>query len=357
VRAGLRSLSGLAHGRPLTVDYYRNKDLDAWVRSTVSRHQIDKAIVFSSAMAQYIERLPIRTRLIDFVDVDSEKWRKYGELHSWPRSFVYRREAASLLHYERQVASWANASLFVTAAEASLFVRLAPEAASCLHVVQNGVDSAFFSPQFNLPNPFRSDERAIVFTGAMDYWPNVDAARWYAEEVLPLVRSREPYARFYIVGNKPARSVMRLAQRKDVVVTGRVEDIRPYLEHACVVVAPLRIARGVQNKVLEAMAMAKAVVVSAAAASGLAATPSTDIEVAGSAREFAEKTVELFGASKAREMGRAARARALRDYSWESNLAKVSALLTEQSPDLGGSECNGSADALSARVAEHVDEA
>ena len=356
-RAGLRSLSGLPRGRPLTTDYYRNRGLDAWVRSTVSRYKIDKAVVFSSAMAQYIERLPIRTRLIDFVDVDSEKWRQYGEIHTWPWSSVYRREAASLLRYERQVAGWADASLFVTAAEASLFARLAPEAASRLHIVQNGVDSAFFSPESSHPSPFRSDERPIVFTGAMDYWPNVDAARWYAEEVLPLVRAHEPRARFYVVGNKPARSVTRLARRGDVVVTGRVEDIRPYLSHASVVVAPLRIARGVQNKVLEAMAMAKAVVVSAAAAGGLAATPATDIEVAESAQEFAEKTLGLLGASKAREMGRAARARALRDYGWESNLAKVGALLTDPSPDLGGDERNGSADAVSARVAEHVDEA
>ena len=357
VRAGIRGLSGLGHGEPLTVGYYRDRALDAWVRSTVRQHRIAKAVVFSSAMAQYVERLPIRTRLVDFVDVDSEKWRQYGELRSWPLSAVYRREAASLLRYERKVAGWADASLFVTAAEASLFGQLAPEAADRLHIVQNGVDSAFFSPAPDSPTPFGPDERAIVFTGAMDYWPNVDAARWYGAEVLPLVRAREPRARFYVVGNKPARSVVRLGQQEDVVVTGRVEDIRPYLEHASVVVAPLRIARGVQNKVLEAMAMGKAIVVSTAAAAGLAATPSAEIEVAGGAQEFADKTLKLLDSPRAKEMGRAARARALRAYSWESNLSKVGALLAEPLANPVRSRRDTPAGACNARLGEYVDEA
>ena len=139
------------------------------------------------------------------------------------------------------------------------------------------------------------------------------------------------------------------------MVTGKVDDIRPYLQHASVVVAPLRIARGVQNKVLEGMAMAKAMVVSSAAAEGLAVTPSIDIEVAADAHEFAEKTLGLLSSrKKAEEMGRAARARALREYGWEVNLKKVGELLTGASGDPGRTSRDASA---GARTAEHIDEA
>ena len=188
--------------------------------------------------------------------MDSAKWSQYANSRSWPLSAIFKREGARLLAFERAVANGTEASVFVTPAEAQLFRTLAPECSTRVHHAQNGVDTDYFSPAHELPNPFATDEDAIVFTGAMDYWPNVDAVTWFARDVLPTIATQRPRARFYIVGIAPTPAVQALAQDPRVVVTGRVPDVRPYLKHARVVVAPLRVARGIQNKVLEAMAMA-----------------------------------------------------------------------------------------------------
>ena len=188
---------------------------------------------------------------------------EYGKLDS-ARSRLWGR----LLDFERRTAVLARRSFFVTEQEADLFRRQAPEVAGRVEALNNGVDGAFFSPDHALDNPFPEGEQAVVFTGAMDYWPNIDAVTWFVQEVLPLLQSRHSQARFYIVGRSPALAVRQLA-RSTVIVTGTVADVRPYLRHAAVVVAPLRIARGIQNKVLEAMAMACAVVVSRSCAAAV----------------------------------------------------------------------------------------
>ncbi|MEO6596933.1 MAG: glycosyltransferase, partial [Planctomycetota bacterium] len=175
--------------------------------------------------------------------------------------------------------------------------------------------------------PFASDEDAIVFTGAMDYWPNVDAVSWFVHDVLPAIVAVRPRARFYVVGMHPTAAVVALANEPRVVVTGLVPDVRPYLRHARVVVAPLRVARGIQNKVLEAMAMARPVVVSATAAEGLSGMPGVDFEIAMDAQEFACKTVGLMDDPAATVIGTAARTRVVADYAWTSNLAPFEALL------------------------------
>jgi sugar transferase (PEP-CTERM/EpsH1 system associated) len=267
------------------------------------------------------------TRLVDFVDVDSEKWIEYARWRGWPLSLLYRREGRRLLAFDRRVAGWADASVFVTSAEAALFKKLAPGSATSVQVIRNGVDADFFCPDHDLPSPFPVSEQPIVFTGAMDYWPNVDAAHWFASEVLPLVRAEQPMARFYVVGNRPSASLETLGRRDDVVVTGKVPDVRPYLKHAQVVVAPLRVARGVQNKVLEAMAMAKATVVSEAAAAGVAARPAEEIQVASDADDYSRKILALLGSPRAQTMGRAARARVLAEHDWSLNLSRIDELL------------------------------
>ena len=328
VRARLRSLIGVATNEALTLPYYRSSALRAWVRSTVARHRINRSLVFSSAMAQYVEDLPTLTRVVDFVDVDSEKWIDYAKWRSWPLSLLYRREGRRLLAFDRHVAGWADASVFVTSAEAALFKRLAPGTAARVQVIENGVDADFFSPHHDFLSPYPTAEHPIVFTGAMDYWPNVDAAHWFATEVLPLVRAVQPSVRFYVVGNRPTALLEALGKRDDVVVTGKVLDVRPYLKHAQVVVAPLRVARGVQNKVLEAMAMAKATVVSEAAAGGVAARPAEEIDVASDADDYARKVLALLGSPRAQMMGHAARARVLVKHDWSSNLTQIDELLS-----------------------------
>src|SRR5450830_1901821 len=184
-------------------------------------------------------------------------------------SWLYRREGRRLLQYEQQVAAAADVSLFVSRAEAELFRQLAPAAAHKTGFLNNGVDIDYFSPAHRFDNPYPADSQIMVFTGAMDYWPNIDAVQWFAHEVLPAVRQRHPQALFYIVGSRPSAQVLALAALPGVQVTGTVPDIRPYLAHASFAVAPLRIARGIQNKVLEAMAMRMPVLVSAQALEGI----------------------------------------------------------------------------------------
>ena len=161
----------------------------------------------------------------------------------------------------------------------------------------------------------------------MDYWPNIDAVSWFAHDVLPEIRKHDPSARFYVVGMNPANPVRALAGDPAVTVTGRVADVRPYLAHARVVVAPLRVARGIQNKVLEAMAMAKPVVVSPAIAAGLAARPGIEVEVASDAPDFAEKVIALLDPQRADAMGARARSRMQNAYTWPASFALLDELL------------------------------
>lgn len=324
--ARIKSLTGLMNGRPLSLDYYRDQGLEAWVKGTLSQHPVERILVFSSAMAQYAMQAKKARRVIDFVDIDSDKWRQYAENKAWPMSWVYGRESRELLRYEREIAAAFHASLFVSQAEAELFRKLAPEVANKVGHFCNGVDTDYFSPDRHYPNPYASNAHAIVFTGAMDYWPNVDAVEWFAREMLPSIRLVHPEAVFYIVGSRPTPQVEALAQFSGVKVTGAVPDIRPYVAHASVAVAPLRIARGIQNKVLEAMAMAKTTVVSPEALEGIAAEPGRDLLLANGAKEFTGAVCNALSGSR-QELGAAARACVISGYGWESHLNNVQQLL------------------------------
>ncbi|MBK1679283.1 TIGR03087 family PEP-CTERM/XrtA system glycosyltransferase [Rhodocyclus tenuis] len=327
--ARLRSLNGLLGGDPLTLRYYRDAALQHWVDGVCQQHAIDAAVIFSSAMAQYVEgmnRLPI---LIDFVDVDSAKWTQYAPNHRWPMSALYRREGEFLLAYEREMAMRAARSFFVTEAEVALFTALAPECSLRVEAVCNGVDADYFSPDPARASPFAADELPVVFTGAMDYWPNVDAVSWFAREVLPGLRQRQPRVRFFIVGRSPTAEVQALAG-EHVVVTGTVPDVRPYLQHAAVVVAPLRVARGIQNKILEAMAMARPVIASSECAAVVDAVcepaegKAPELISASSAADFIAAIDALLATpDRATAIGEAARARVVARYSWEAHLSRI----------------------------------
>lgn len=320
--ARVRSLGALLGQRSLSLDYYRNQDLRAWVDDAMRRHAIDRILVYSSPMAQYADAYPHAHRVIDFIDVDSEKWREYSEKKPWPASLLFAYEARQLLRYERKVAADFAASLFVSAPEAALFSRLAPESAARIGYFNNGVDTAYFTPDNSYPSPFAAGEHGIVFTGAMDYWPNIDAVQWFATQVLPRVKQAHPQACFYIVGARPAAEVQALAQPGAIVVTGTVPDVRPYLAHCAVSVAPMRVARGVQNKVLEAMAMAKPCVVSPQALEGIEAVPGSELLVADDAAAFADAVIARLRSDDP-GMGRAARERVTQRYSWQANLANL----------------------------------
>jgi sugar transferase (PEP-CTERM/EpsH1 system associated) len=217
---------------------------------------------------------PTVPRILDMLDIDSEKWAEYAHGARWPARLVWAREGRTLLAYERRAAMAYDRTLFVTEAECTRFAELAPESRDRVMPLENGVDLDFFAlSAADCPNPYpdQAGEEGpwLAMVGNMDYWPNADAADWFARQVLPVLRRRTPPPRLAIVGANPDRHVQRLASLSGVMVTGRVADVRPFLAHAAVVVAPLRIARGVQNKVLEGMAMARPVVASPPAVLGI----------------------------------------------------------------------------------------
>src|SRR4029453_3147310 len=228
--------SGLLNGEALTIPYYRDASFADWVKDTVERHAIRRVVVFSSAMAQYVTGLCGVRTIVDFVDVDSVKWGKYAKRRRWPLSAIFDRECDRLLTLERAVAQRADASIFVTATEAELFRRLAPECADRVWHATMGVDSDWHSPIHRFASPYGEEHEMLVFTGAMDYWPNVDAACWFARDVLPRIAELRPPVRFSIAGSRPPPAVQALARDPRVTVTGAVPDIRPYLAHARLVV-------------------------------------------------------------------------------------------------------------------------
>lgn len=328
--AKIRSLSALMTGEPLSVPYYRSAALQDWVASVRAGNQIDATVVFSSVMAQYAQAAdlpPGQPLLVDFVDVDSEKWAQYATQRRWPMSWVYAREGRCLLMYERALARRATRSFFVADKESELFRRLAPENAAQVVTMGNGVDADFFSPDPAGHSPFAANELPVVFTGAMDYWPNIDAVTWFAREVLPGLRARWPQLKFVVVGRNPPPAIQTLASDA-IRVTGTVPDVRPYLQYAQVVVAPMRLARGVQNKVLEAMAMGRPVVAAAECVAAINARSGENIVAASTAIEYQDSVGALLtDADRALRVGAAGRECILHSYSWNAHMARIDPFL------------------------------
>jgi sugar transferase (PEP-CTERM/EpsH1 system associated) len=321
-RARVASLAALVRGEALTLAYYRDAGLARWVDSTCREQSIDAAFVFSSSMAPYLQHGTVPV-LLDFVDVDSAKWAQYAAARRGPSAWLYRREGGRLLAFERAACRRAARSFFVTEQEAALFARLAPDCAATIDVLGNGVDAARFAPDPARKAPFATSAPVLVFTGAMDYWPNVDAVCWFARAMLPRLRERFPALTLQIVGRHPAPAVRELASAA-VVVTGTGEQQRLAGQHASVVVAPLRLARGVQNKVLEAMAMGRPVVAARPCVAAIGALDGAELLGADTVAEHVEAIAGLLAdPARAAAIGAAARLRVLASHGWEAQLAPL----------------------------------
>jgi sugar transferase (PEP-CTERM/EpsH1 system associated) len=255
-------------------------------------------------------------------------------------SWLYQREARRLLEYEKELASAFDFGLFVSSSEAALFQMLSPETSSKVGFYNNGVNTEYFAPSEASENPFPSGAKVVVFTGAMDYWPNIDATIWFTSEVLPRLRQLHPEIMLYIVGSNPSKAVLQLASDPGVVVTGRVEDIRPYIQYATVAVAPMRIARGVQNKVLEAMAMERPVIVTTKGLEGISAQHGTHLLLADTAGEYLDLLDRVLSGSFA-DMGTVARQYVSRNFNWDNNLPEVVLLLGPQAEIAPVRACHG----------------
>jgi sugar transferase (PEP-CTERM/EpsH1 system associated) len=253
----MRGFLSLATGGAFTTGFYDRPPLRRHIEALVVRHPIKAAVVLSSAMAPYVPRgLPY---LADWGDVDSEKWFQYARMRVL--GFAQRLEGGRVRQVERRYAIASRRTFLTTPNELQLFQRIAPEAP--VGWSGNGVDTATFDPagDFAVPEDLRR-RTYLTFVGVMDYFPNSDGACWFADHVYSELCRRDPALELYLVGRHPARNVAQLGTRDGITVTGEVADVRPYLAAARAVIAPLRIARGIQNKVLEALAMGKTVLAS-----------------------------------------------------------------------------------------------
>jgi sugar transferase (PEP-CTERM/EpsH1 system associated) len=344
-RRKLFALRGLVRSTSLSVGYFHSPSLQEKIDAIIEDQDIEAFFCSSSPMAEYLYRsrhmngkILNVNRIMDLIDIDSYKWYQYAKESPTWMSWIYRREAKHLAEYERRIAREFRHVLVVTDQEKCFFPKV--EDTQNLYSMSNGVDLEYFMPAQTRNVVERRP--TLVFTGVMSYPPNIEGVKWFVESVFPRIQSAVPDVRLLIVGSKPTREVKRMGLTRGVVVTGFVEDVRKYLAKAHVCIVPLRMARGIQNKVLEAMAMGKAVVCTPQAYEGISAVRGKEISVADGAEAFATAVQSLLeNRTRAEQMGIYARRCVERHYSWESHLSLLDQLVAidQQPSDL--SEMSG----------------
>ena len=311
-----RALSSLARGRTVTEGAFQSRLLAGIIQNWARAVKFDCCLASASGMVRYLTLEPLRQvpAIVDLVDVDSQKWFDYAAMHRGPGAWLYRLEGQRLRRLERSLAEWARAVVLVSEAETQLYRTFCPQGNA--RTISNGVDTDYFRPR--RPAGPLAASQSLVFVGALNYYPNVDGACWFCNEVWPTVRRRFPGATMRLVGRQPSRAVRRLASIPGVEVVGQVADVRAYVAEATASVVPLRIARGVQNKVLESLAMGKAVLASPQAIAGLGARPGVELLVASSPDEWAQAVAELLENERLRrQLGSAGRHYVELHHQWD----------------------------------------
>ncbi|MBK8095567.1 MAG: TIGR03087 family PEP-CTERM/XrtA system glycosyltransferase [Planctomycetes bacterium] len=320
----LTSLRGLLHGEALTLPFFRHRDLQTAVDRWLSQHTPDLIWVYSSSMAQYVMNAPATVKIMQFAELDSDKWAQFAQRSGPFGRWLYGREAARLLLFEDAVAKSFHESFVVSPVEKELFMQRIRGVIP--RVVPNGVDVEHFQSHGDAER----HPHTAIFTGVMDYEPNIDGVCWFVERCWPQLRQRFGDARLLIVGSRPTPAVQALARQPGVEVTGRVPETPPYFDRAAVALAPLRLARGVQNKVLEAMAMGLPVVSTPQAAQGLGDVPADTLRVADGDAATVAAVAELFAdPAAARNVGLRAAALVRARFRWENMYAVVDDVLAE----------------------------
>jgi sugar transferase (PEP-CTERM/EpsH1 system associated) len=301
--------------------------------------EFDQVFVYCSSMLPYADRKSLRAlpRVVDLVDVDSQKWNDYAEHSGWIRRKIYRSEATRIRRLEQGSLLNSKAVLLASEAEADLLRAQEPYGRASILGMSNGVDSHYFDPQWvaqqrvSSQQPLARLDRSefrLVFVGVLNYPPNVEGLRWFFQNVWQELLRRLPTATIEIVGKDAGTQVQKFAGYAGVRLTGAVEDVRPAIANADVVIAPMKIARGIQNKVLEAMAMAKPVIVTTQAAEGIDAVPDKHFVVADSADAWLDNLMDFARSPEAcREMGIAARELIENEFNWSSRLKPLDAVL------------------------------
>ena len=325
----LSGAQAVLRGQPVSLTAFDHEAMHRYVAKTLDNHDIDTIFVFSGQMGQYVPEDFAGRVVIDLCDVDSAKFEAYAQ--AGQRRWINRREARLLGAEEERLAHRADRTLLITESEAALFrSRLRDASGTAITALGNGIDAAFFDPAASATQPDieEGEDPQLVFTGQMDYAPNVAAAEWMIEHIMPVLRKRYARARFHIVGRAPVAALKGRHGENGVRVWGEVPDVRPFLKSADLVVAPLLIARGVQNKVLEAMAMARPVVLTPGAATGIDAKDGEHFAVADAKPAAMIERIErlLEDPQACRAMSEAARDFVISRMSWASvqaDLARI----------------------------------
>ncbi len=325
--ANVRGLLGMCAGSTITESFYRSRAMRRAIAELCRETRFDIVVAFSSCMAPYALNAPADRHVLDLCDRDSAKWLEYAGFSHGPSRWLYRWEARRLAAREQEWLSTFDASILISRAEAA---GLEQDDRRNLHFVTNGVEipvRGLRGPDEDAEGPPRP--LTIGFVGVMDYFPNVDAVCWFVRSVWPAIRSAFPEARFRIIGRSPASRVRKLAQVPGVTVTGEVENVSSELANLDISVAPLRMARGLQNKVLEAMAAGVAVVLTSKAAEGIDATHGREFLIADAAQDFAEAVVRLAEMPRRRaEMAATGRRFVATSHRWSDALDRFELVVT-----------------------------
>jgi sugar transferase (PEP-CTERM/EpsH1 system associated) len=319
----LRAAWSLTRGRTITEGAFASPLLASIVRGWAAETRFTACLASASSVASYLRLPELRgaPAVVDLVDIDSQKWFDYAAASRPPSAWIYQTEGRRLRRLEQSLTGWTRAVTVVSDVEAELFSRVCPS--SNAHAIPNGVDLEYFRPA-DAP----AGEAGCVFVGAFDYRPNVDAACWFCQEAWPEIHRRRPETRLRLVGRRPSAAVRRLAAIPGVEVVGQVPDVRPYLSSAAVAVNPLRIARGLQNKILEAMAMGKAIVASPQALAGLRQRDQAPALCAASTAEWVEVVGNLLDQpERRRRLGMEGRRFVETHHDWDVCLSPFDSLL------------------------------
>lgn len=323
-------LQALLQGEPISLTAFRHRAIVEFIERTLREKPVDTIYVFSGQMGQYVPADWDGRLVVDLGDVDSAKFESYARDAAWPKSRLFAREDTLMRVEEERLARIADRTLLVSEAEAALLrSRLREPGRARIEALGNGIDFAVYDPAAAAPHPQLAATPGphFVFTGQMDYPPNIAAVQRFAGAILPEIRRTHLAAQFHIVGRAPTAEV-RALEGEGVRVWGEVAAVQPFLTGADIVVAPLTIARGIQNKVLEAMAMARPVLLTPDAATGIAATNGIHFAVEQSDAGFVSRALTLLADAKAAgAMGRAARRFVVETMSWPAMLAPLSRLL------------------------------